>query len=424
VFPVVRLGRGYDGLQFGEPGVQRAHRAAQVGHQGRVADARGFGGPPPHLVRVRHLRNRIWPNERHCFYPPYPSPGQAVQQRDLRVQRHRVLVLEPVARAYFTQRDSFRQLHAFSVRLHSAGHAGGRFSANAAIPSRRSADIAAVRHAASSMSSWAARPAPQPLRIARLAALTATGEFPATTCASSSAVSRTLLAGPAVPAGPPLTRRSTRPSRQASSMATCRPVSTRSAARPVPSRRSSNWVPPPPGTSPTVTSVSPNTAVSSATIRSQDSASSQPPPSANPCTAATTGCGSPGTAPKTPRITGRCARISASLIPARSFRSAPAQNARLPGAPLTTTARTDGSAASSPHSSVSERASPVLIAFTGGRSSMISATTAASEPVTACRVTVTPSIGRAYPGCRGGSGLVSLLALQSLLLVFDQPEQR
>ena len=55
---------------------------------------------------------------------------------------------------------------------------------------------------------------------------------------------------------------------------------TRSAALPGPRRRSASWVPPPPGTRPTVVSGRPNSAVSSATMTSQDRASSQPPPRA------------------------------------------------------------------------------------------------------------------------------------------------
>ena len=47
------------------------------------------------------------------------------------------------------------------------------------MPSRRSADSAAVRQAASSMSSPASSETPQPCRMARLAARTATGELAA-----------------------------------------------------------------------------------------------------------------------------------------------------------------------------------------------------------------------------------------------------
>ena len=66
-------------------------------------------------------------------------------------------------------------------------------------------------------------------------------------------------------------------------------MSTSSIARCLPTARASRWVPPPPGMIPSVISGWPNSAVSEATIRSQTSASSQPPPSAQPETAATIG---------------------------------------------------------------------------------------------------------------------------------------
>src|SRR5690606_39571083 len=59
-----------------------------------------------------------------------------------------------------------------------------------------------------------------------------------------------------------------------------RAVKISSAARAAPTRRGSSCVPPPPGITPTDTSGSPSTAVPSATITSQDRASSKPPPRA------------------------------------------------------------------------------------------------------------------------------------------------
>ena len=56
-----------------------------------------------------------------------------------------------------------------------------------------------------------------------------------------------------------------------------------------PIARARRWVPPAPGMIPRVISGWPNSAVSEATIRSQSRASSQPPPKANPETAATIG---------------------------------------------------------------------------------------------------------------------------------------
>ena len=81
----------------------------------------------------------------------------------------------------------------------------------------------------------------------------------------------------------------TKPSRSASSASMRRPVSTSSIARCLPITRASRWVPPPPGMIPSVISGWPNSAVSEATIMSQASASSQPPPSAKPETAAISG---------------------------------------------------------------------------------------------------------------------------------------
>ena len=93
-----------------------------------------------------------------------------------------------------------------------------------------------------------------------------------------------------------------------------RPVSTSSIARCLPITRASRCVPPPPGMIPSVISGWPNSAVSEATIRSQSSASSQPPPRAKPETAAISGvrqCGEPPPERAPPDVAappGRCAR--------------------------------------------------------------------------------------------------------------------
>jgi hypothetical protein len=84
-------------------------------------------------------------------------------------------------------------------------------------------------------------------------------------------------------------------------------VKINSAARAEPTRRGSVWVPPPPGTRPTEVSGSPKVAAVLAMIRSAARASSQPPPSAYPSTAAMVGIGSPRTAAKAARMIGRCA---------------------------------------------------------------------------------------------------------------------
>ena len=164
-----------------------------------------------------------------------------------------------------------------------------------------------------------------------------------------------------------------------------------------------------PGTSPTVTSGRPKVAVSSATTRSQESASSQPPPRAKPCTAAMAGCGSASTAPNTPRIACRWRMMSASVMPARSFRSAPAQKARSPAA-LNTTTRTSAAAAISVQTRASSAAMALLMEFiASGRFSVISAipsagrevtmglTAGSSRSVPVCAVPLPPT-GTAWPG--------------------------
>src|SRR6185437_14365705 len=177
-----------------------------------------------------------------------------------------------------------------------------------------------------------------------------------------------------------------------------------------------SWVPPPPGTSPTVVSGRPSTAVSSATIRSQHRASSQPPPRAYPCTAAITGCGSASTLANAARNTSRWASSPASDSRLRSFRSAPTEKARSPAADSTTT-RESLSEASSAQAWASRVAMAVSIAFSAsGRSRMISQT-----PACPARwgCIVMPSMPPAYGG-RSGSGL---LPGQPGVLVLDQLEQ-
>ena len=73
---------------------------------------------------------------------------------------------------------------------------------------------------------------------------------------------------------------STMPSASASWASTMRPEKTRSFVRGAPISRASRWVPPPPGTSPRVTSGRPTFAPASTTRKSQARASSKPPPRA------------------------------------------------------------------------------------------------------------------------------------------------
>ena len=92
------------------------------------------------------------------------------------------------------------------------------------------------------------------------------------------------------PSGSPTgTTRATRPERSASAASIMRPVRIRSIAFALPTARVSRCVPPMPGMTPSLISGWPNFALSAAMMRSHIIASSQPPPSAKPATAAITG---------------------------------------------------------------------------------------------------------------------------------------
>ena len=85
------------------------------------------------------------------------------------------------------------------------------------------------------------------------------------------------------------TTRATRLARSASVASIMRPVRHISMALALPTWRISRCVPPEPGMTPSLISGWPNLAVSAAMMMSHIMASSQPPPSAKPATAATTG---------------------------------------------------------------------------------------------------------------------------------------
>ena len=85
------------------------------------------------------------------------------------------------------------------------------------------------------------------------------------------------------------TTRATRPERSASAASIMRPVRHMSIALALPTARVSRCVPPMPGMTPSLISGWPNFALSAAMMKSQCMASSQPPPSAKPATAAITG---------------------------------------------------------------------------------------------------------------------------------------
>jgi hypothetical protein len=85
------------------------------------------------------------------------------------------------------------------------------------------------------------------------------------------------------------TTRDTRPQASAWVALIQRLVSTMSIALALPMARGRRWVPPAPGTTPMVISGWPNLALSAAMTMSHIIATSQPPPSATPPTAAITG---------------------------------------------------------------------------------------------------------------------------------------
>ena len=178
--------------------------------------------------------------------------------------------------------------------------------------------------------------------------------------------------------------------RSASSAGTRRAVRIMSRARPRPTRRGRRTVPPPPGMIPIRVSVSPICAAGSTTRRSQARASSQPPPSARPFTAAIQGFGHRSTSRRAVWSSTSHRRTSSSVQLRRSLRFAPAQKARVPF-PVRTTARTPASAAArfasaessatSARESTFIRASPsISTTRTGGRSLTESSAMIRSSP--------------------------------------------
>ena len=91
------------------------------------------------------------------------------------------------------------------------------------------------------------------------------------------------------------TTRATRPERSASSASIMRPVRHISMALALPMSRVRRCVPPMPGMTPSLISGWPNLALSAAMMKSHIMASSQPPPSAKPATAAIIGLRRPAT---------------------------------------------------------------------------------------------------------------------------------
>ena len=123
------------------------------------------------------------------------------------------------------------------------------------------------------------------------------------------------------------------------------PPRTSSRARPFPTSLGRRCVPAKPGVRPSLTSGWPNFAVSAASRTVQAIASSHPPPSANPLTAAMTGFPSRSIRSNTPCPSSACALPASGVSVESSLMSAPATNAFSP-APVRMTTRTASSACS------------------------------------------------------------------------------
>ncbi len=189
--------------------------------------------------------------------------------------------------------------------------------------------------------------------------------------------------------------RFTTPHACASSTARRRPVKISSFARARPHRRASSCVPPPPGTIPTAVSGRPNTASSAATIRSHDSASSNPPPSAKPNTDAIVGMGVSRMASNIPAMRSRlrqpAARGRAGCVPSgrRRRRTRARRRRRAPRPTFVRRRRPPAGTRPRPPSAIS----PEMAFSASGRDSVIVAT----SPPTSIRTSaiVRPAARRA-----------------------------
>ena len=149
-----------------------------------------------------------------------------------------------------------------------------------------------------------------------------------------------------------------------------------------PTRRGSRCVPPAPGIMPSVTSGSPTTVPGSATRASQPSASSNPPPSAAPCNAATTGLATNSMARMT---AGNCG--SSSGLP-NSRRSEPAT--KVVPWPMMTAARSVASSASIAIDANTPRRTESEPALIGGLSIRITSTSPSrSTPTLSVTICIT-----------------------------------
>src|SRR5215510_718168 len=219
----------------------------------------------------------------------------------------------------FATRDDRLDLSTRDARCqhrHSFVNRGGRFSMKAAMPSLRS--LVANK-------AWKTRRSKRTPSASDVSKLRLTASFAASSdgCDIAAMVSATFIASSIRLAA--RTTRATRPERSASAASIMRPVKIRSMALALPTARVRRCVPPMPGITPSLISGWPNFALSAAMIRSHCIASSHPPPSAKPATAATTGLRT--CASRSQRPTKSAMNASMNDLPAISLISAPAANA-------------------------------------------------------------------------------------------------
>src|SRR5215217_4133948 len=191
-------------------------------------------------------------------------------------------------------------------------------------------------------------------------------------------------------AWPSGTTRLTRPMARASAAPTTRPVRMRSMARPWPTIRGRRTVPRSTRGTPTRRLSTPKAAPSAATRRSHQRASSRPPPTAGPSTAASTGLDSRsqvapiGPSPSPATRSGSPAAIA--------LRSAPAQNA--PPAPVSTATAAPGSRSKARNASARAAAAGASTALRRSGRSMV---TTVTGPWSSTRTPVPSAIGGLLP---------------------------
>ncbi len=168
--------------------------------------------------------------------------------------------------------------------------------------------------------------------------------------------------------------RSTMPSDSASSADTMRPLAIKSTAAAMPVRRGRRCVPPAPGTMPSFTSGSPSFAVADAMRKWQASAISQPPPSAAPLIAATTGFSLCSIRSIT------CGNVGSAIGAPNSRMSAPPT--KFCPAPVMTTALISSDAAACSIAAKSPARMSADAALTGGLSIVTTSTPSVATPET------------------------------------------